>query len=53
MGLKHKCELNLFQVTVSKQEDKDTAPHDARSTQDALISTSYKNGFNALGPEGL
>ena len=45
VGLKHKYELNLFQVTCSNQEDEDDTSPAARSTQDALISTSYKNSL--------
>ena len=45
VGLKHKYELNSFQVTGSNQEDEDESSPTARSTQDALISTSYKNGL--------
>ena len=43
-GLKTKYGLNSFQVTRSNQEDKDddSSPA-AQSTQDALISTNYKN----------
>ena len=43
-GLKHKYELNSFQITGSNQEEEDeTTSPQARSTQDALISTRYKN----------
>ena len=44
VGLKHKYELNSFQITGSNQEEEDdTSTPQARSTQDALISTRYKN----------
>ena len=45
MGHKHKYELNSFQVTGSNQEDKDNLSSTTRSTQDALINTSYKNSL--------
>ena len=45
MGLKQKYELNSFQFTGSNQEDEDGASLVVRSTQDALISTSYKNSL--------
>ena len=42
-GLKHKYDLNSFQVTGSSQEEEDDTSPLARSTQDALIFTLYKN----------
>ena len=44
MGLKHKYELNLFQIKGSSQEeeDEDSTP-EARMIQFALISARYNN----------
>ena len=43
-GLNYRYQLNSFQITVSKQEDEDYVASPAeKSTQDALISTSFKN----------
>ena len=42
-GLTHKFELNAFQVTGNhSQDDEDEKSNAARTTQDAIISTSYK-----------
>ena len=42
-GLTHTFELNAFQVTGNhSQEDEDEKSTAARTTQDAIISTSYK-----------
>ena len=45
MGLKQKYELNSFQFTGSNQGNEDDASPAARSTQDAIISMSYKNSL--------
>ena len=45
VGLKQKYELNSFQFTGSNQEDEDDTSPAARSTQDTLLSMSYKNGL--------
>ena len=42
VGLKYKYKPECFQITGSNQEDEDETSPITKSTQDALISTSYK-----------
>ena len=42
-GLKHKYEVNSFQVRGGSQEEEDDTVPQTRSTQDSLVSTRYKN----------
>ena len=48
VGLEHKYDLNSFQVTDSNQENEEDTPPVAKSTQYALIYTSYKNRLTNL-----